>query len=149
MLPRRIAVLAVTLLLLLFLRSVEESVLVLVPIAAAALVTAGTTAWLDIPFNFANIIALPLLVGVGVDHAIHVVHRSRSEPQQPGGALNTSTSLAVLASALTTIASFGNLAFSTHRGMASMGTLLTIGMVATTLATLVFLPALLRMRAGR
>jgi hypothetical protein len=96
--------------------------------------------------NFANIIALPLLVGVGVDSGIHMVHRMRTEPPRDGQPLHTSTSRAVLASGLTTIASFGNLAFSAHLGMASMGQLLTIGMGVTLLATLVLLPALMRLK---
>ena len=96
--------------------------------------------------NFANIIALPLLVGVGVDNGIHMVHRMRTEPPADGDALHTSTSRAVVASGLTTIASFGNLAYSSHLGMASMGKLLTLGMVVTMVATLVLLPALLRLR---
>jgi predicted RND superfamily exporter protein len=115
-------------------------------IAAGA--TAGLTALLGIPFNFANIIALPLLVGVGVDNGIHMVHRMRTEPPRDGEALGTSTSRAVFASGLTTIASFGNLAFSPHVGMASMGQLLTLGMVVTMAATLLLLPALLKLRSG-
>ncbi len=63
-----------------------------------------------------------------------------------GGALATSTSRAVLFSGLTTLASFGNLGFSPHPGMASMGQLLGIGMALTLAATLVLLPALLRLK---
>jgi hopanoid biosynthesis associated RND transporter like protein HpnN len=134
----------VSLLLLFFLRGGGDMLLVLVPILFAATVTAAATVWLGIPFNFANIIALPLLVGVGVDNGIHLVHRMRTEPPKDGEPLNTSTSRAVLASGLTTIASFGNLAFSAHVGMASMGQLLTVGMAVTLAATLILLPALLR-----
>jgi hopanoid biosynthesis associated RND transporter like protein HpnN len=136
------AFVAVAAILFLFLRVIRDCIIVLVPIVCAAVVTAGITVWVDVPFNFANIIALPLLVGVGVDNAIHMLHRLRSRAlsaEDSGG----STSLAVLASGLTTIASFGNLAFSSHRGMETMGLLLTIGMLVTMLATLVFLPALL------
>jgi hypothetical protein len=134
----------VSLLLLFFLRGGGDMLLVLVPILFAATVTAAATVWLGIPFNFANIIALPLLVGVGVDNGIHLVHRMRTEPPKDGEPLNTSTSRAVLASGLTTIASFGNLAFSAHVGMASMGQLLTVGMAVMLAATLILLPALLR-----
>jgi hopanoid biosynthesis associated RND transporter like protein HpnN len=142
------AVVLVALILVVFLRSMRDTVLSLVPILCAAAVTAGMTVWLGIPFNFANIIALPLLVGIGVDNSIHMVHRTRSEAGS-GNALETSTPLAVLASGLTTIASFGNLAFSTHQGMASMGILLTIGMLTTMAASLVFLPALLQLTERR
>lgn len=131
-------------LLLVFLHDARDTLLVIVPILFAAVVTAGLTVLLDLPFNFANIIALPLLVGVGVDSGIHMVHRMRTEPPTDAQPLHTSTSRAVLASGLTTIASFGNLAFSSHVGMSSMGQLLTIGMAVTLIATLGLLPALLR-----
>jgi hypothetical protein len=135
----------VSILLLLFLRSIRDALLVLVPIVFAAVVTAGASVLLGLPLNFANIIALPLLVGVGVDSGIHMVHRMRTEPPADGNPLHTSTSRAVFLSALTTIASFGNLAFSTHLGMASMGQLLTLGMVMSLLAVLGLLPALMRL----
>lgn len=136
------AVIAIAAILLIFVRSVRDCMIVLIPISCAAIVTAGSTVWVGIPFNFANIIALPLLIGVGVDNAIHMLHRFRNSSSIEATA--GSTSLAVFASGLTTIASFGNLAFSTHQGMATMGTLLTIGMIVMMAATLVFLPALLR-----
>lgn len=140
------ALIMVTVLLLVLLRRVRDTALVIAPILFAAVMTAAVAVWLDLPFNFANIIALPLLIGVGVDNGIHIVHRMRTEPPSAGGPFATSTSRAVLASGLTTIASFGNLAFSGHVGMASMGQLLTIGMVVTLIATLILLPALLSRR---
>jgi hopanoid biosynthesis associated RND transporter like protein HpnN len=139
------AFIVVTLLLLLFLRSLADTLLILVPIAFAAVVTSGASVALGLPLNFANIIALPLLVGVGVDSGIHMVHRMRTEPPKDGDPLHTSTSRAVFASALTTIASFGNLAFASHLGMASMGQLLTLGMVTSLIAVLGLLPALMRL----
>ena len=137
------ALLLVSIILWVFLRRIAESVLVIIPVILAAGITAALTVLLGWQFNFANIIALPLLLGVGVDSGIHMVHRMRTEPPADGRLLNTSTSRAVLASGLTTIASFGNLAFVSHLGMASMGQLLTLGMLVTLVATLVLLPALL------
>jgi hopanoid biosynthesis associated RND transporter like protein HpnN len=134
----------VFLLLFAFLRKVGDVVLVLLPIVFASAVTAAVTVLLGIPFNFANIITLPLLVGIGVDNGIHLVHRMRTEPPEHGDPLATSTSRAVVACALTTIASFGSLAFSPHLGMASMGQVLTLGMTITLLTTLLLTPAMLR-----
>jgi hopanoid biosynthesis associated RND transporter like protein HpnN len=142
------ALIMIVALLFLFLRRAGDVMLVLAPILFASAVTAAITVWLDIPFNFANIITLPLLVGIGVDNGIHLVHRMRTEPPASGDPLATSTSRAVVACALTTIASFGTLAFSPHVGVASMGRLLTLGMTVTLLATLFLLPALLRPRGG-
>ena len=129
------------------LRDLKDTLLVLVPIALASVLTAGLTVAIGMPFNYANIIALPLLVGIGVDNGIHVVHRMRTETA--ARLFDTSTMRAVLASGLTTIASFGNLAFSAHVGTASMGILLALGLATSMAATLVVLPAWLAVVARR
>ena len=95
------------------------------------------------PFNFANIIVLPLLLGLGVDYGIHMVHRFHADLPADGVLLNTSTSKAVVLGALTTIASFGNLAISPHWGMASMGVLLAVGLLIMLLCALLVVPSLL------
>ena len=118
----------------------------LAPLVLAAVLTGAASAVLDIPFNFANVIVLPLLLGIGVDSAIHLVHRHRTDPSGEGTVLRTSTARGVVFSALTTICSFGSLMLSTHRGTATMGALLTIGVGFTLVCTLVVLPALLRRR---
>jgi predicted RND superfamily exporter protein len=147
----------------LVLRDVKDTLLVLVPIALASVLTAALTVAVGMPFNYANIIALPLLVGIGVDNGIHVVHRMRTRAgmpevgqrreQLPGDSVerlfDTSTMRAVLASGLTTVASFGNLAFSAHRGTSSMGILLALGLAASMAATLIVLPAWLAARPQR
>ena len=141
-----LAFVLVSIILFIFLRRLGDSLLVLIPVVVAAGLTAAMTVLLGLQFNFANVIALPLLLGVGVDNGIHIVHRMRTEPPADGRILVTSTSRAILASGVTTIASFGNLAFAAHLGMASMGQLLTIGMILTLVATLIVLPALLTLR---
>jgi hypothetical protein len=137
------ALVAVALLLLILLRPKSDTLLVLLPLLLAGVLTGAASVILKIPFNFANVIALPLLLGIGVDSGIHMVHRMRSAPPPGGQVLETSTARAVLYSSLTTICSFGNLAVSPHQGMASMGILLTVGIGFTLLCTLVVLPALM------
>lgn len=137
-----IALLGTLLVLLAALRSLRRAAQVALPLVVAALMTVGASVALGIPFNFANLIAIPLLLGVGVDNGIHMVHRHRITPGSTS-LLRTSTARAVLVSFLTTILSFGNLAFSPHRGMASMGRLLAIGMAAVLATTLLLLPILL------
>jgi len=138
------ALIFIIIILLLLLRNIKDTALVLLPLIYAGILTGAATVILQIPFNFANIIALPLFLGIGVDNGIHVVHRARSAPSQlTGGLLGSSTSRAVLYSALTTVISFGGLAFSRHKGMASMGHLLTVGIVLTVISTLFVLPLLL------
>lgn len=134
----------ITIFLLVLLRSVIDTLRVLAPLALSGLILTATTVWLGIPFNFANVIALPLLLGVGVDSGIHVVHRLRRQQSGDGPFLATSTARAVVLSSLTTMAGFGSLAFSHHAGTASMGQLLAIGMVAILVTTLIVVPALFR-----
>ncbi|NNF79331.1 MAG: MMPL family transporter [Rhizobiales bacterium] len=126
------------------LRRIGDVLLVLLPIGLAGVLLIATTVIFGIPFNFANVIVLPLLIGLGVDSGIHLVMRTREEIAAGHQAelLETSTPRAVLLSALTTIASFGSLAVSNHRGTASMGELLTIAIVLTLVCTLIVLPTL-------
>lgn len=137
-----IALTLIGLLLVLILRRLREVALVFAPLVLAALLTVAASVLLDLPFNFANVIVLPLLFGLGVAGGIHLVVRERSE-QTLGGVLGTSTPRAVVFSALTTIGSFGSIALSSHPGTASMGILLTIAITLTLLCTLVVLPALM------
>ncbi len=142
------ALVAIFILVLVLLKSVRDALIVLAPLLLAGGLTGAASVWFGTPFNFANIIALPLMLGVGVDSGIHMVHRARY--LRPGESLlSSSTARGVLFSSLTTICSFGSLAISQHLGMASMGTLLTIAITLTLVCTLVLLPALLPQRAGR
>lgn len=126
-------------------------VLILAPLALAGVLTAATGVLIDRPFNFANVIVLPLLIGLGVDSGIHLAMRARRT--DAASVFQTSTPRAVVFSALTTIGSFGSLALSDHRGTASMGELLVIAIAFTLLATLVVLPGLMKLQgrigAGR
>ena len=137
------AFVAVCLVLLVLLRSVIDVALVLFPLVLAAIFTGATAVLLGLPFNFANVIVLPLLFGLGVASGIHLVTRARRTVDTVE-LMRTSTPRAVLFSALTTIASFGSLALSGHRGMTSMGQLLTIAVAYTLVSTLIVLPALLK-----
>ena len=137
------AVFAATLvifLLLVVLRSLRDTLLVLAPLVLSALLTVAATVLLNQPFNFANVIVLPLLFGIGVASAIHMVLRERARMVDITW---TSTPRAVLFSALTTIGSFASIALSSHHGTASMGVLLTIAITFTLLSALVVLPALM------
>ena len=137
-----IAFTLITLVLIVVLRRAIDVLLVLLPLALAILFTAGTSVFLGLELNFANVIVLPLLLGLGVSGAIHVVMRRRTTSGQDASTAPISTPRAVLFSALTTIASFGSLAISPHPGMASMGLLLTVAILWSLVCTLVILPAL-------
>jgi uncharacterized protein len=131
---------AITLILAAALRRVRDVVLTMIPVLLSGLLTFATCAVLDLPLNFANIIALPLLFGVGVAFNIYFVMAWRAGETAP---LQSSLMRAVVFSALTTATAFGALWLSSHPGTASMGRLLMISLGWELLVTLLFRPALL------
>lgn len=135
-----IALVVITIFLWLLVRRLSTVFLMLFPLALAAALTTATSVLADIPFNYANVIVLPLLMGIGVDSGVHLVLRQQ-QVKAGEGIYGTSTPRAVLFAALTTVASFGSLMLSPHRGTASMGELLSIAIAFTLVCTLVVLPA--------
>ena len=142
------ALAAIALLVLLHFRSLTCVVLALLPVFIGAVWMGGIMGWRDIPFNPANIMTLPLVVGVGVTNGIHILNRF-AEERNPG-ILAKSTGKAVLVSGLTTIAGFGSLLLAEHQGIASLGFVMAVGTTTCMVAGLTFLPALLHvlMRCG-
>jgi predicted RND superfamily exporter protein len=135
-----IALIAIAILLLIVLRRIGDMLLVLVPLLLAGLLTLATGVIIDLPLNYANIIALPLLLGIGVSFDIYFVMRWRTGSDR---LLESSTTRAILFSALTTGTAFGSLALSNHPGTADMGKLLTLALSFTLLCTFILLPAML------
>lgn len=115
---------------------------VFLPLVLAGLLTAGASVFFGIPFNYANVIVLPLLIGLGVDSGIHVAVK-RERLQNSAELYATSTPRAVLFSGLTTIAAFATLGVSAHRGTASMGQMLAIAISVTLVSSMVFTPILM------
>jgi hypothetical protein len=101
----------------------------------------GVMGALDISFNPANIMTLPLVIGIGVTNGIHILNRYEEE-QEPG-ILAKSTGKAVLVSGLTTVAGFGSLILAQHQGIASLGYVMSVGVANCMIAGLTFLPAVL------
>jgi hypothetical protein len=135
-----LAVVAIAVILLAALRRPRDAALVLAPLLLSAALTFLIMVLLPLPLNFANIIALPMLLGVGVSFNIYFVMNWRAGRREM---LASATARAVVFSALTTATSFGSLALSGHPGTASMGELLLISLGCTLVATLCFVPALL------
>ncbi len=134
------ALAAITAILFAALRRPLDVALVLAPLLLSALMTVAVIVALPLPLNYANIIALPLLLGVGVSFNIYFVMNWRAGHTV---VLGSATARAILFSALTTGTAFGSLALSAHPGTASMGELLLISLGCTLLASLAFIPALL------
>jgi hypothetical protein len=137
------AVIVIAMLLLVLWGSLKYTLITLTPLFVGAVATAAVSVIADIPFNFANIIVLPLILGIGVDSGIHLVHRHRSGLLGGQNLLRTSTASAVLFSALTTGATFATLMMSHHLGISSLAQLLTIGIGFMVAANLIVLPAIL------
>ncbi len=135
------AIIAIFLLLLIILKDIKSTLLTIGPLLLAALLTGATNVLLDNPFNFANVIALPLLMGMGVDSSIHIMQRLRSGLSCQKEILQSSTARGVFFSSLTTLCSFSSLAFTPHVGTSSMGLLLAVGIFFTLICTLIVLPA--------
>ncbi len=135
-----IALAAMSLLLALVLRQLHDVLLVLAPLLLAGLLALATSVLAGLPLNFANIIALPLLLGIGVAFDIYFVMRWRAGDSD---LLQSSTARAILFSALTTGSAFGSLALSNYPGISEMGKLLSLALFYTLLCTFFVLPALL------
>jgi len=118
-------------------------VLALLPVAIGTVWMVGFMGWMGIPFNPANIMTLPLVVGIGVTNGIHILNRF-GEEKNPS-ILARSTGLAVLVSGLTTIAGFGSLILAKHQGIESLGYVMAVGTATCMIAALTFLPAVLQL----
>ncbi|HEX7569463.1 MAG TPA: MMPL family transporter, partial [Verrucomicrobiae bacterium] len=134
---------AIALMVLFHFRSVMAVILSLIPVAIGTLWLAGLMGWAGVPVNLANIMTLPLVIGIGVTNGIHILNRYAEEGTP--GILSRSTGKAVLVSGLTAIAGFGSLILAEHRGIRSLGFIMSIGIATCMVAGLTFLPALLNL----
>ena len=139
------AFVAITIYLLIELRTVFVTALILTPLILVTLMTGAASVLLGIPLNFANVIVVPLLLGIGVHSGIIFVVRYQSEPPPGGNMLTTSNARAALFSNLATMVSTGSLSFSSHKGISSIGILLTLCIGFLIFSTLILLPALLKL----
>ena len=124
------------------LRSLLDAILVAVPLVLAMLLTVTTSVIFGFPFNFANIIALPLLIGLNNAYGVYLVVRRHATPDL-ARLLHSSTPRAVLLSGLASIASFGVLAVATHPGMGGMGILISLALGYALASSLIVLPAMM------
>lgn len=134
------ALISISILLWLALRRITDVLLTLVPLLVAGAVTLEICVMIGLPLNFANIVALPLLLGVGVAFKIYYITAWRSGRTN---LLQSSLTRAIFFSALTTATAFGSLWLSSHPGTASMGKLLALSLITTLAAVLLFQPALM------
>lgn len=122
-------------------RNVRYALLASLPLGVGVLQMFGLMGILNIPLNPANMIALPLILGISVDEGVHVVHDYLE--QRGRYRISQSTAVAVLVDSLTTIVGYGALMIASHRGLQSLGRVLTIGVSCCMFTSLIMLPALL------
>ena len=134
------ALLSISIILWITLRRLTDVLLTLVPLVMAGMVTLELCVLLDLPLNFANIIALPLLLGVGVAFKIYYIMAWRAGKT---GLLQSTLTRAVIFSAMTTATAFGSLWLSHHPGTSSMGKLMALSLVCTMAAAVLFQPVLM------
>ncbi|HWV43079.1 MMPL family transporter [Pseudorhodoplanes sp.] len=135
-----LALITISLLLWIALRRIRDVALTVVPLLLAGVITMELCVLLDLPLNFANIIALPLLLGIGVAFKIYYIMAWRAGQTN---LLQSSLTRAVIFSALTTATAFGSLWLSSHPGTSSLGKLLALSLVTTMCAAVLFQPALM------
>lgn len=132
-------------------RSWRSAVLALVPLLIGVIWMVGVMVALDLHMNFMNIFVITMIIGIGVDYGIHVIHRYHEEENTPGGDVEAAveeTVRGIFLAALTTVVGFGSLATSHYPGLVSMGVVSTIGTLATALVAIVVIPAWLTWRKG-
>jgi predicted RND superfamily exporter protein len=129
--------------------SLEFALLSLLPVAIGFSVTFGAMQLVGVSINPANIIVLPLMFGIGMDSGVHILHRYKQEPKNRPLGLTSGTGKGITITALTTIVAFATMIPARHRGIASLGFVLTVGLTLTLLACLTVMPAWLELRQRR
>jgi predicted RND superfamily exporter protein len=134
---------------LLMIRRLRETLLARVPLVLGFLWTIGLMHVFGLKFNLANVWGLPLIIGTSAEFGLNVVLRCLEGREHGGPLIARSTVMAVALNGITTIVGFGSLLVADHRGIFGLGLLLTIGATCALVASLVVLPVLLRVVAGR
>ena len=129
------------------LRSLRGTIFVLLPVFVGGIWTVGIMELINAHLNLANLVILPLILGIGVVNGIHITHRYREEKDKKVCVLSRSTGQAIVLSSLTTMIGFGSLMVADHQGVFSLGLVLTIGVGGCLLASVTLLPALLQLCA--
>ncbi len=127
-------------------RNVRRTLTAVAPLLMGMTFALGIMGLFGVPLNPANMIALPLVLGVGVDNGVHIVHDFLSRKAEGQFQLSRAIGQGVLVKALTTMISFGTLMISTQPGLAGLGFCLTLGVASCMVSSLIFLPALMQRR---
>ncbi|NOR18284.1 MMPL family transporter [candidate division WOR-3 bacterium] len=124
-------------------RSLRMALLGVIPLIAGGIWMMGLMETFGMMFNFLNVMGIPMIVGIGIDDGVHLLHRYKYEGLNKTPVVLKSTGKAILLTSLTTMAGFGSLLIATYRGFASLGMLLAIGVASCFLTTVLFLPSII------
>ncbi|HMB00867.1 MAG TPA: MMPL family transporter [Spirochaetota bacterium] len=139
-----ISLLVIFLLVLLDFKQFRPALISLLPLALAMLTMFAVTGLLQYPFNVVSVMVLPLIIGIGIDDGVHILHRYRIEKKHIPTVLQT-TGKALFFTSFTTMVGFGSLMFAKYQGFVGMGLVLFIGIGACFLITIIIVPALLKL----
>jgi len=129
--------------------NIRATLIVLLPVVTGSMWTVGIMGLAGISFNLANLVILPLIIGIGVVNGVHLVHRYREEKDKNVNILSKSTGQGVILSSLTTMIGFGSLMVADYQGIYSLGLVLTLGVGCCLLASITLLPAMLKLCAAK
>lgn len=124
-------------------RSIKYTIIAMVPLIIGGVWMVGVMAVLGEKFNYNNFMALPIILGIGIDDGVHMLHRYKTEGRFSMPQVLGTTGKAILLTSLTTMIGFGSLGLSAHRGMASMGYVLMIGVGTCFVSSVIVLPSII------
>jgi hypothetical protein len=123
-------------------RRLKLALFAMLPLVAGAVWMVGLMSIFGIPLTVINVMGIPMIIGIGIDDGVHLLHRYRIEGWGRAKIVLQSTGRAILLTSLTTIAGFGSLMIAKYRGFGSLSALLVLGVAACFITTVIFLPAL-------
>jgi predicted RND superfamily exporter protein len=130
-------------------RSWKRTAVAVAPLVLAVVLSLGILGLFQIPLNPANMIAFPLILGVGVDNGVHILHDYLLRRRAHGSTISYAIGRGVLVKAMTSMIGFGTLMIASERGLVGLGLILTLGVGCSMLTALVFLPAVLHLSGRR
>lgn len=144
-LATKLALVVIFFVLLIDFRSIKKVILAMIPLVVGVVWMVGAMEILGLQITLLNIMAIPMIIGIGIDDGVHIVHRYQIEGRNAHKPVFASTGRAILLTSITTMLGFGSLWFATYRGLGSMGIALFIGVGMCFFATVIVIPVLIGM----
>ena len=141
----KLAIFVIFIVLLIDFRSIKKAILAMIPLVVGVVWMVGIMEITGLQITLLNIMAIPMIIGIGIDDGVHIVHRYQIEGRNAHKPVFASTGRAILLTSITTMLGFGSLWFATYRGLGSMGIALFIGVGTCFLATVIVIPVLIGM----